>query len=150
VTSFTAPEVGPAGQTFTLTLVVVDGSGAASAAATVEVAVTNVNRAPLANAGLNQSVLERTRVALNGAASSDPDGDALAYLWTAPTGVVLSSTTAASPSFAAPSVGPPGQTLSFSLVVTDPSGASSAPSPVQVQVNNRGRRLPAATSQVAN
>jgi hypothetical protein len=40
------------------------------------------NRPPLANAGADQSVYVQQRVTLDGAASSDPDGDALSFEWT--------------------------------------------------------------------
>ena len=40
------------------------------------------NRAPVANAGSAQSVAAGATVALDGNASSDPDGDALSFAWT--------------------------------------------------------------------
>jgi uncharacterized repeat protein (TIGR01451 family) len=47
---------------------------------------TRVNRAPIANAGPDQSVTVgsncQATVTLNGTASSDPDGDTLTYMWT--------------------------------------------------------------------
>jgi len=64
----------------------------------------NANQAPIANAGTDQSVQKGILVTLNGIASTDPDGNALTYLWTAPTGFTLSSTTASQPTFAAPEV----------------------------------------------
>lgn len=39
------------------------------------------NRAPVAKAGEDQYVNERTEIQLDGSASSDPDGDALSYRW---------------------------------------------------------------------
>lgn len=39
------------------------------------------NRAPVADAGSDQFILEQTTVLLDGTASSDPDGDALSWLW---------------------------------------------------------------------
>jgi hypothetical protein len=135
--TFVAPEVtGPTPFTFSLT--VSDGL-ATSAPAQVTITVTNVNRAPTANAGQNQTVSEGTTVTLDGTGSTDPDGDALAYEWTAPSGVVLSDATAAQPTFVAPEVGPAGATFAFSLVVRDPAGAPSEPATVTVTVTNVNR-----------
>src|SRR4029079_11773431 len=65
--------------TFTVRLVVSDGattSGPAFATVTID------NRAPLASRGGPYSGVRGTAVSLSGAASSDPDGDALTYRWT--------------------------------------------------------------------
>ncbi len=134
--TFTAPDVGPAGATFTFSLVVRDSFGAPGGPATVDVAVTNVNRAPTANAGASQTVNEGATVTLDGTGSSDPDGEPLAYEWTAPAGITLSDATAAQPTFTAPQVGPAGATLTFSLVVRDPLDAVSAAASVDVTVTN--------------
>jgi hypothetical protein len=40
------------------------------------------NNAPIANAGLDQSVIVDSRIALDGRLSTDPDGDPLSYMWT--------------------------------------------------------------------
>lgn len=42
----------------------------------------SVNRAPVANAGMDQLVDTGTQVTLDGTGSSDADGDVLSYLWT--------------------------------------------------------------------
>jgi hypothetical protein len=59
-----------------------------------------LNRPPVANAGPDQTVEctspTTTPVQMNGTGSSDPDGDALTYLWTAP-GVVFNDPTSATP-----------------------------------------------------
>jgi hypothetical protein len=100
------------------------------------VLIVPINHPPVANAGPDQTVSEGTLVTLDGTGSSDPDGDLLAYEWTAPAGITLSSTSAAQPTFVAPDVGPEGQTFVFTLVVRDPSGAMSAPDSVSVTVTN--------------
>jgi len=86
------------------------------------------NRAPTANAGGDQTVLEMTTVQLSGV-GSDPDaGDVLTYSWlqTGGTAVTLSNATSATASFMAPDVaaGVP-EILSFQLTVTDAAGLAS-------------------------
>ncbi|WP_460661733.1 PKD domain-containing protein [Kribbella swartbergensis] len=82
------------------------------------------NRLPVANAGAPQSVEVGTTVTLNGS-GTDADGDDLTYAWTQTGGpaVTLSSTTAAQPTFTAPSSA---STLTFSLVVRDGKADSAA------------------------
>ena len=100
--------------------------------------VNNVNQTPTANAGADQPVNEGVLVTLDGTASFDPDGTIASYTWiqTAGTGVTLSSAAASKPTFTAPSVGPAGEVLTFSLVVTDNAGAASAADTVDVVVND--------------
>lgn len=98
--TFTAPEVA-VDTPYTFTLVVSDGT-ATSTADQVIITVTQVNKVPVANAGLPQTVVEGTVVTLDGSKSTDADGDILTYIWTAPDGVTLSGTTTANTSFVAP------------------------------------------------
>jgi len=74
---------------------------------TVIINVSNVNQAPIADAGSDQTVIEGDTVTLNGSNSSDPDGAIAAYSWiqTAGTSVTLSGPASTTPTFTAPSVG---------------------------------------------
>lgn len=98
---------------------------------------TPTNRAPTANAGPDQSVLELITVNLDGRASSDPDpGDALSYAWSQTVGpnVALTGGNTAQPSFTSPDVtaGNP-VTLTFELTVND--GAANATDTVDVVIS---------------
>lgn len=121
--TFTAPMVPAAGATLTFQLVVTSG-GIDSDPDTVNVHVTNVNQAPVADAGPNQTVQEGSPVLLDGSASYDPDSEPLTYLWMQSAGpaVMLVGATTATPMFTAPSVGSAGVGLAFELTVTDPHG----------------------------
>ena len=114
--TFTAPEVS-VNTNYTFSLVVNDGTFS-STADQVVITVKQVNKAPVANAGADQSVNEGTSVTLDGSFSSDPDGNPITYLWTAAAGITLSSTTAQKPTFTAPQV-QADQNYTFSLVVSD-------------------------------
>jgi membrane-bound inhibitor of C-type lysozyme len=57
-----------------------DGNGGI-ANATTSITVNNVDRAPTANAGGPYTGITGLDVSFNGSASSDPDGDVLAYAW---------------------------------------------------------------------
>jgi hypothetical protein len=128
--TFTAPPVSQ-NTDYLFSLVVNDGK-AVSQIGQVTITVTPSNTAPVANAGLGQTVTEGTAVTLDGSASTDADGDAITYLWTSPAGITLSTTTSAKPTFTAPKVS--ADTLySFSLVVND-GNASSTSSQVIVLV----------------
>jgi len=76
------------------------------------------NKIPTANAGNDQSVTEGATVSLDGSASSDKDGDALSYKWTAPSGITLSAETGAQSTFTAPEVTTDTQ-YTLSLMVND-------------------------------
>lgn len=111
--TFIAPEV-YADKSFTFSLTVNDGTQS-SATDQVAVTVKQVNKPPVANAGPDQSVIQGALVTLDGSLSYDPDNDflinngkpanqMLTYLWSAPKGVRLSSSTVAKPTFTAPQV----------------------------------------------
>ena len=102
-----------------------DGNNAQSAVLKVTYIVGQANIAPLANAGIDQTVNEGTIVSLDGSASSDADGNVLTYKWTAPAGIILSSETDAKPTFTSPEVTADTQ-YTFSLVVNDGQADSPA------------------------
>ena len=162
--SFTAPAVTPADGSAMLTfkLTVSDAIDANDAAAltdekTVNVLVKHANRAPIADAGTNKAVPERTTAALDGSGSYDPDRDAMTYAWTQTSGtpVTLDTTDPVHPTFSVPDVGPDGATLSFQLVVSDiptpgsGSSLSSAPSPMVITVKYVNRPPVAVVAVVA-
>lgn len=95
------------------------------------------NVPPTANAGTAQAVTSGTTVTLNGSLSIDSDGTIASYNWTQTGGsptVTLTNPTTAMPTFPAPTVAA-ATTLTFSLTVTDNSGAISSPSTVAITVN---------------
>jgi len=86
------------------------------------------NPLPVADAGLDQSDKEPfSVVTLDGSGSIDPNGESLSYAWsqTSGTGVTLSSTTVAQPTFTVPAT-LDGDTLIFSLVVSNGTDSSAA------------------------
>ncbi len=120
--TFAAPDR-TADYTLTFSLVVNDGNSD-SEPDTVDVSVSADDDAPTANAGADQSVNEGDTVNLAGK-GSDPEGQALTYAWTAPDGITLSDSAAASPTFTAPDRDED-YTLTFSLVVNDGNSDSAA------------------------
>jgi hypothetical protein len=120
---------------YVLRLVVNDGS-LSSAASTVTITASSANIAPVANAGVAQSVVTGSTVTLNGTASNDANGDSLTYSWSfvskpAGSSASLSSATAASPTFTAGTAG----SYVLSLDVNDGSLNSTA-STVTITASN--------------
>jgi len=122
-TTFTPPNVGPDGESLGFQLTVTD-SGGLQSSDTCLVNVLWINQPPAANAGPDQSVNEGAMVALNGSNSGDPEGFAINSEWVQTSGspVALSNPFVTQPTFAAPNVGPDGETLIFQLTVTDSGG----------------------------
>ncbi|HEU5152823.1 MAG TPA: PKD domain-containing protein, partial [Iamia sp.] len=118
--TFTAPE-GPATLVFTLT---VDDQAGRTDTDTVTI---TVNGPPVADAGDDESVVERTTATLDGGDSTDPDGDTLTYSWvqTAGPAVTLTGATTAEPTFTVPDAP---ASMTFELTVDDGAGRTDTDS----------------------
>jgi Calx-beta domain/K319L-like, PKD domain len=100
---------------------ILDGMGVGTI---VDNDVTPVDDPPTAAAGPDQTVDEGTLVTLDGSASSDPEGEALTFNWTAPAGITLSDPTSATPTFTAPDV-VANTPFTFTLEVCDQADPTS-------------------------
>jgi len=114
--SFIAPQVS-ADKSYRFKLVVSDGV-LPSLPDTVKINVVNVNKKPVAFAGVDLTVNEGTLVQLDGSLSSDADNEPITFKWTAPSIVVLSSQTISKPTFTAPMIHRD-SVIVISLVVND-------------------------------
>lgn len=112
-----SPTVGPFEVgVFTVTLTVTDSHGAT---ATDSMTITVVNKAPIANAGPDQTINLKGKdvtVTLDGSASTDPEGSALSFMWslggqTVGTGAIVQITLSQGTHF-------------FTLAATDELGAT--------------------------
>ena len=117
--SFTTPVVKQDTQ-LTFTLTVNDGNEEGDASVTITVN-NNESDYPVAVVTGPLEADENSIITLNGLRSSDPNGDTLTYLWTAPQGITLSNATAPAPTFTAPQVVQP-EDLEFELTVRDTDG----------------------------
>lgn len=121
-----------------------DGKGG-SASASTGLVIYHGNDAPTAHAGVDQFVTEGDTVKLNGAQSSDPEGQSLSYLWRQIHGApaMLSDSQSVAPTFIAPRA-TPDTALRFVLIAHDGYDAS-APDTIHINVNN----LPSIASMTA-
>ena len=141
--TFSAPNVGPGGESLTFQLTVTDDGGLQA----VDRCIVNVswaNEPPTADAGIDQTgayaVEEGSTVTLDGSASSDPDDGMASYLWEqtgSGTTVTLSDPNAAQPTFVTPIVDVAAITLNFRLTVTD-NGGLQATGQVAVEIYDNG------------
>jgi hypothetical protein len=144
--TFLAPNVEPDGVSFTFELTVADVGGLQSSDTAI-VNVTWLNDPPTANAGADQTVLEKSTVTLDGSNSSDPDDGIESYRWKQVAGasVTFSDPTEHRPTFEAPSFDDSGdQLLIFELIVTDDGGLQSSDS-TNVSVSNFEKDNPGAS-----
>jgi len=84
--------------------------------------------APVANAGVDQTVTEGAKVTLSGNDSLEPAGSIVAYAWEQIDGptVQIYNSGAKTATFTAPNVGIAGETLTFRLTVTDDGDLTDA------------------------
>jgi hypothetical protein len=109
-------------------LTVTDNDKSVSTPSTVAVTIKNVNIPPIANAGTDQTVNERTTgINLNGTESYDKDGIITSYKWQQLSGpnVILSGSNTNLANFSAPAV-KANTSLAFKLITTDNINASSS------------------------
>ncbi|MFA9389061.1 MAG: PKD domain-containing protein [Prolixibacteraceae bacterium] len=101
----------------------------------VIISVKNVNKAPVAIAGADQTAEENTLVTLDGSASFDADGTVPIYNWIAPEGITLSASSDEKPSFTAPNVDAD-SIIVFLLIVSDGELESNADT-VHIAISNK-------------
>lgn len=116
---------------YVASLVVNDGK-VNSTADSVSITATALNAPPSANAGSDQNVVVSVVVTLDGSATTDPDGDALQYMWTLTTfppgsRAALSAPTSVKPTFTADVPG-----LYVASLVADDGKVTSVPHTVSV------------------
>lgn len=120
--TFTAPSVGRDGAVLTFRLTVTQTGCDRSASVETTVTVTNTNRPPVAAVAVSpETIFEGDAFTLDGRASTDPDGDALGYLWEQLVdGAWVALGDADVLALTAPEVPwPDGATLTFRLTVSD-------------------------------
>jgi hypothetical protein len=144
--TFSAPTVGTDGVSLTFELTVTDYDSLQSTD-TIIVNVIWLNDPPTANAGVDQTVLEKSTVTLDGSNSYDPDDGIVSYQWKQLAGrsVFLSDPTDDQPVFEAPSFDDiDDKTLIFELIVTDEGGLQSSDE-TDVTVSNYEKDNPGAS-----
>src|SRR5919106_1412800 len=119
----------------------VDSRGVESNTATVTITINKINQPPIANAGIDATVNERTRgYYLDGTGSSDPDGQVTQYIWRQTSGTAVTLDTTSNPGYAifnVPNVRDSSTKLTFELIVQDNDGAQSQqPDTVVITIND--------------
>jgi hypothetical protein len=122
---------------YTFGLVVNDGAlASAQDSVRLTAVASGSNRAPTADAGIDQNVPMGTVVTLDGSASSDPDGNPITYVWTLDSKPANSTAAIVDGSSPRPSLTPDqAGTYIASLVVTDSLNEKSVADQVVVTVN---------------
>ncbi|MFC1858789.1 Ig-like domain-containing protein [Thermodesulfobacteriota bacterium] len=135
-TTFTAPYVGPTGESLTFDLVTKDYAGLETSDTCI-IYVMWINDPPVANAGTDQIVKEGSIVMLDGSGSTDSDNGIEQYIWIQSTGppVILSDVASVNPIFIAPMVDYNGAILKFLLYIIDNGGFASSDT-ISVKVAN--------------
>ena len=146
--TFPAPNVTPIGITLDFELTVTDVLEQQQRD-DVEISVFGDNDTPIADAGDDQTVLEKSTVMLDASNSFDPDvDDIMTYQWnqTGGTAVTLSDSTSKLPTFKTPAFEDAGgQPLIFELIVTDGQGEQSQEDSTTVTVSNFEKKNPGAS-----
>ena len=122
--------------TFTVTLTVTDNGGATGQASTTVTVTTNA-QPPVANAGGPYAGTVNVAINFNGAASRDPDGSVVSYLWNFGDGTTASGVTAVHAYTAAGS-------YTVRLTVTDNDGLTNSASTTAQVSDGTGQRPPVA------
>ncbi len=129
--------------TYTVTLTVTDDDGGVGSD-TLIVTVSNVNVAPVADAGGPYTVDEGASVSLDANGSSDPDGDPLSYAWDLDNDGAFDDAVGAIASFSRNDNG------SFNVAVEVSDGLLSSIATAVVTVNNVVPTVNAGTDQSVN
>ncbi|MCY4566077.1 MAG: fibronectin type III domain-containing protein, partial [Gammaproteobacteria bacterium] len=135
---FEAPDDAGSDGSYQVTVRVSDSDNTDTADLTVT--LTNVNEAPMANAGEDLSGIEPGSLVTLDGSGEDPDaGDSLTFLWsqTAGDSVTLAATAARRPTFTAPDNLAESEELTFTLWVSDAAGLAHADSVSVTVLPNR-------------
>ena len=131
--------------TYVISLVVNDGQ-LDSAADTVT--VKTINRAPVANAGADKSAVVGNQVTLDASASSDPDGDAITYIWSFHLNLIRAGRFLSIPTSVNPVFTPDASGLYvLNLIVNDGSIDSPADS-INISVDSHAKQAIALTREL--
>jgi PKD repeat protein len=145
--TFTAPDVGPDGASFTFNLIVTDTGGLQNTDSCI-VNISWQNEPPKAVVTpVYMEAMEGTLVRLDGTASTDSDDGIASYLWTQVEGdpVSLSALTSAVTTFTTPKTSSLGKNLKFKLTVKDFGGLQgTADSSIYVRQNELSNNPPIA------
>lgn len=121
--NFVAPEVSES-ESYTFSITAWDNEGGSNSDSLDITINPQTNAAPIANAGVDQSVKEESNVSLSGT-GSDSDGTIVSYHWDQIVGsqnIVITNSDEATAYFVAPTLSNP-ETYSFRLTVLDDKGA---------------------------